>query len=202
MVSGCPQSCLGTVGFILPCTMLPMIYTRSLNLRALEVCCIRPWAIHSSTQCLVRDGLIAPRPPQYNFFLSITQRRTFPFLCTLLSCYIYCYTKKKKSNCNCIPLILVVSSKSTANVLPSAAAACTQGFSQHGGFLCAEPWFFHVFSSEANVCQHHKIQILKTYVLVLFRISTALFCDLPDRTAAHCTSGVAAQTCVVGLKSE
>lgn len=57
----------------------------------------------------------------------------------------------------------------------SAAASYVHGFSQCGGFLCAEPWFF-ILSSEADVCQHHRPLFLKTYVAASFRVSAALFC--------------------------
>lgn len=50
----------------------------------------------------------------------------------------------------------------------SAAASYIHGFSQCGGFLYAEPWFF-ILSSEADVCQHHKTLFLKTYIAALFR---------------------------------
>lgn len=32
----------------------------------------------AATYCLVREGLIASKPPLYNLFLRLTQRRTFP----------------------------------------------------------------------------------------------------------------------------
>lgn len=42
----------------------------------------------------------------------------------------------------------------------SAASSYIRGFSVCGGFLCAEPHPFNLYS-ESDVCQHHKTFFLK-----------------------------------------